>query len=442
VPVVQQVGGDEDSVGVPLGAGLGCLVMRFLLIHQNFPGQFRHLAPALQKAGHDVRALAVDGPGLPSIPMLRYRVSPLSQGEQTDQALRAGRLSVRRMREELAQADAAMQAMLGMQAQGFEPDFVLAHPGWGEALFVKVVWPQTRLMVYAEFFFHTQGAQVAAEPEAMSPPDPVSQAHLLLRNHIHLQAMSAAHAGWSPTRWQHSQLPSEYANKFKVIFDGVNTELLKPVQGQELRMHSGTTLRQGDEIITFINRNLEPARGFHVFMRALPRILRERPQARVVIVGGNDVSYGSAPPVQSGHQNWREYMLAELLANGDVLPRDRVHFMGKIPYPAYVRLLQLSACHVYLTTPFVLGWSCFEAMSAGALLVASATEPVQEMIAHEQNGLLVDFLDHKALATQVIDVLSHPERYAHLRLHARQRIVQGGYGLQDCLKQQLELIFS
>jgi glycosyltransferase involved in cell wall biosynthesis len=201
-------------------------------------------------------------------------------------------------------------------------------------------------------------------------------------------------------------------------------------------------LRQGDEIVTFINRNLEPARGFHVFMRALPSILRQRPQARVVIVGGNEVSYGSAPPAQSGHSNWREYMLAELLANGVALPMDRVHFMGKIPYPAYVRLLQLSACHVYLTTPFVLGWSCFEAMSAGALIVGSATAPVQELLEHETNGLLVDFFDHKALAAQVVEVLTHPQRYAHLRIHARQRIVQGGYALEDCLKKQMKLILT
>jgi glycosyltransferase involved in cell wall biosynthesis len=416
--------------------------MRFLLIHQNFPGQFRHIAPALQKAGHDVRALAVEGQGLPSIPMLRYRVPPLAQGPQADLALQAGHLSVRRMREELAQADAAMQAMLSIKAQGFSPDFVLAHPGWGEALFVKVVWPQARLFVYAEFFFNTQGADFGFEREWSAPPNDLNRANLLLRNHVHLQALSAAHAGWSPTRWQHSQLPTEYADKFKVIFDGVNTALLQPVTGQELRMQSGVTLRQGDEVVTFINRNLEPARGFHVFMRALPSILRQRPQARVVIVGGNEVSYGSAPPAQSGHRNWREYMLAELLGSGVDLPMDRVHFMGKIPYLAYVRLLQLSACHVYLTTPFVLGWSCFEAMSAGALIVGSATAPVQELLEHEKNGLLVDFFDHNALAAQVVEVLARPERYAHLRIHARQRIVQGGYAIEDCLKKQMELILG
>lgn len=416
--------------------------MRFLLIHQNFPGQFRHIAPALQKAGHDVRALAVDGPGLPGIPTLRYKVPEMVQGPQVEEALRAGHLSLRRMREELAQADAAMQAMLGIRAQGFSPDFVLAHPGWGEALFVKVVWPEARLMVYAEFFFHTQGVEFGFDREWGGPLNVLSQANLLLRNHIHLQALSAAYGGWSPTRWQHSQLPPEYANKFKVIFDGVNTDLLQPVKGQELHMQSGVTLRQGDEVVTFVNRNLEPARGFHVFMRALPRILRERPLARVVIVGGNDVSYGVAPPARSGHRNWREYMLAELTASGEQLPMERVHFMGKIPYPAYVRLLQLSACHVYLTTPFVLGWSCFEAMSTGCLIVGSATAPVQELIEHENNGLLVDFFDHHALAAQVTEVLAHPERYAHLRIHARQRILQGGYALQDCLKKQLDLILG
>jgi glycosyltransferase involved in cell wall biosynthesis len=178
------------------------------------------------------------------------------------------------------------------------------------------------------------------------------------------------------------------------------------------------TLRAGDEVLTFVNRNLEPYRGFHVFMRALPEIMRRRPRAHCIIVGRDEVSYGSAP---KGGGTWREAMLAEV---GARLPQGRVHFLGGLAYQDYLRVLQVSRCHVYMTYPFVLSWSCLEAMSAGCTLVASDTAPVREVISDREHGLLFDFFDTEALASHTCEVLAYPERYAHLARNARERVVR------------------
>jgi glycosyltransferase involved in cell wall biosynthesis len=161
----------------------------------------------------------------------------------------------------------------------------------------------------------------------------------------------------------------------------------------------GPEIAAGDEIVTYVARSLEPYRGFRTFMRSLPAILAARPKARVLIVGGDGVSYG-APP--TGPLNYREQMLQEL---GDSLDLSRVHFLGKVSYEAFIRLLQVSRVHVYLTYPFVLSWSMLEAMSAGCLVVGSRTPPVEEVIQHGANGLLVDFFSPAEVAQRVVEAL-------------------------------------
>jgi len=154
-------------------------------------------------------------------------------------------------------------------------------------------------------------------------------------------------------------------------------------------------LKPGDRVLTFVARHLEPYRGFHVLMRALPEIQRRNPDAVAVVVGGDSVSYGRAP---EGAANWREKLLGEV---GERLDLSRVFFTGQLPYAAYRSLLQVSAAHAYLTYPFVLSWSALEAMSCGCLLVASNTPPVAEVMTHGRNALLFDFFDLEALAARL-----------------------------------------
>jgi glycosyltransferase involved in cell wall biosynthesis len=288
--------------------------------------------------------------------------------------------------------------------------------------------------VFAEFFYSTEGSDYNFDPE-FARDSLADRARLRLKNSVHLHALDSADAGYTPTQWQLRQIPAQYRHKMRVIFDGIDTAVVAPQPQASIHLNrDNLRLTAADEVITFVNRNLEPYRGFHVFMRALPEILRQRPNAHCLIVGKDHISYGS-PPKAGG--NWRQVMLAEM---GKKLPMERVHFLGGLSYQDYLRVIQISSCHVYLTYPFVLSWSCLEAMSAGRVVVASNTAPVQEVIEHGVNGLLFDFFDVPALSKQVIDVLDDPESYRHLGIGARQSVLDR-YDLQTkCLPAQINLI--
>ncbi len=309
------------------------------------------------------------------------------------------------------------------------------HSGWGETLFLKEVWPTARLIVYAEFYYKGRGADVGFDPEFSTGH--FDQVMIAQGRTTHLgQALTHADAGLSPTQWQASTYPAPLRQMIEVIFDGVNTQQLAPNPSAGVDLSNGHTLRAGDEVLTFVNRNLEPYRGYHIFMRALPAVLAARPDAQVMIVGGDSVSYGNAPVGKTG---WKDTILDEVRGEIDF---DRVHFVGKIPYDQFIALMQISRVHAYLTYPFVLSWSMVEAMSAGALIVGSNTAPVAEMIRHGENGLLVDFFDVKAWSDILIETLAHPERYADLRTAARKTVVDQ-YDLQTiCLPRTIQYVES
>ncbi len=400
----------------------------FLFIHQNFPGQFVHAAAELVRLGHRVVALGIKGRQVPGVEYLRYAPQAPARSTSVEPA--------QDFETKVVRALACAQAMQGLKDQGFVPDVVVAHPGWGESLFCKDVWPGARLIMFAEFFYSAQGADYNFDPE-FAHDSLASRARLRLKNTVHLHALEACDQGYTPTQWQLSQIPDIYRHKLQVIFDGIDTRAAAPRHDAFVQLQrDNVRLSAGDEVITFVNRNLEPYRGFHSFMRALPMVLEQRPKARCLIVGRDDVSYGAKP--QTGG-NWRKVMLAEL---GHRLPMDRIHFLGGLSYADYLRVLQISACHVYLTYPFVLSWSCLEAMAVQCTVVASSTAPVQEVIEHGHNGLLVDFFDTAALAEQVIAVLQDPARYRHLGLAARQTVLHR-YDLRTvCLRQQLALMLG
>ena len=398
----------------------------YLFIHQNFPGQFVHIAAALAAAGHRVVALGIAGRNVPGVQYLRYEPARAPGGAPVRGDLTA----------KLARAEGCASAMLALKAQGLQPDVIVAHPGWGEALFCKDVWPQARLVVFAEFYYTVDGSDYAFDPEFQTDT-PAARMRLRLKNTALLHALAAADAAYAPTQWQKSQVLAEFQHKVQVIFDGIDTQLVKPAAGVSVRLkRDNLTLSRADEVITFVNRNLEPYRGFHTFMRALPDMLARRPRAHVLIVGRDGVSYGSRP---KGGGSWKDAMLREV---GAGLPMDRVHFLGPLPYAQYLQVLQISTCHVYLTYPFVLSWSCLEAMSVACPLVASGTGPVREVVRDGENGLLVDFFNPQQIAEKVGALLSDPVRGKELGIQARRSVVERFDLRSRCLEGQIQIILS
>ena len=399
--------------------------MRILFIHQNFPGQYKHIAAALVARGDEVTALCVENNPAPAgVQVFRYtpkrgntpNVHPWIQDTET----------------KVIRGEACFLAAKQLHDQGYVPDIICAHPGWGEALFIKEVWPQVPLLSHFEFYYHPHGADVGFDPEFPSSENDAPR--LMAKNLANLMNLEQCDAGVSPTAWQKSTHPASFQHKIRVIHEGVDTDTIRPAADTTINLDGGIALRPGDEVVTFVNRNQEPYRGCHSFIRAIPEIQCRRPQARIVIVGGDGVSYGSQPPAGT---TWKAHFLKEL---GDRIDGSRVHFVGTIPYNAFIGLLQVSACHVYLTYPFVLSWSMLEAMSAGCLVIGSRTQPVEEVITQGENGLLVDFFSPSEIAEQVTQALTSPGDFTAIRQRARQTIVDHYDLKRICLPQHLATI--
>jgi glycosyltransferase involved in cell wall biosynthesis len=398
--------------------------MNFLFVHQNFPGQYLHLVRHLRDAGHSIvfvtQRRAREVPGIRTLEYLPLPPStaPQSYLQEVEMGVMNG-LAVARLCE-------------GLKREGFTPDLIVGHTGWGEVLFVKDVWPSVPLLGYFEFFYRVVGSDLDFDPEF--PPGSDDPIRIRMRNTINLLTLQAADWGHTPTQWQRDQYPAIHHAKISVIHEGIDTGQIRPDPMARLWLSGGVSLSCGDEVLTYSARNLEPYRGFHVFMRALPRVLRERPNARVVIVGGDDVSYGRKPRQTA---TWREQMLSELHGQLDL---GRVHFVGWLPYDQYLAVLQVSAVHVYLTYPFVLSWSLLEAMAAGCVVIGSRTPPVEEAMTDGETGYLVDFFDLESLAGRICTALEKREETAHIRAAAR-RVVVEQYDLNTvCLPAHLALI--
>ena len=403
--------------------------MNFLFVHQNMPGQYRELLQWLAQAGgHRIYFLTQrrDAPNLPGVETRIYR---------THHRPDAKAYGLSKVWEEAAgngfgAVNAARQIE---EKEGFRPDIIIGHVGWGELTFFKQLWPDVPIIGYFEYYYNMTGGLVGFDPD-----EPISE-HAPYMNHarnlVPLANIETVDLGHCPTVWQRDRFPQSFHDKLYVCHDGIRTDQLRPDPNARLRLgRLPNPLTREDEVVTYLARNLEKARGFHIMMRALPRILKERPKARVVIVGGNDVSYGGPSKHPGG---LRGEMAAEL---GDQIDWDRVHFLGKVPYPEFQKLVQISRCHIYLTMPFVLSWSLLESMSMGATIVAADVAPVREAVTHNATAMLVDFFDPDALAEQVVDVLARPEAHAHLGPAARAHVVEQYDFLTRCLPEHLARI--
>jgi glycosyltransferase involved in cell wall biosynthesis len=402
--------------------------MNILFVHQNFPAQYRHLAPYMS-ADSSNRVVAMHmRPKLAAQPGITAICSGV--GFRNTPGIHRWLLD---FESKVIRGEASWHSACKLREDGFVPDVICAHPGWGEALFLKDVWPEARLLCFLEFYYHARNQDVGFDPEF--PTSPEDACRLRLKNISSLLALEACDSALSPTCYQRALHPAEFRDKISVIHDGIDTDAIMPNPDVIVTLSdSSVSLTCRDEVITFVSRNLEPYRGWHTFARALPELLAHRPKAHVLIVGGDDVSYGSR---SADGVSYKHRYLAEII---DRIDMQRVHFLGKIPYSNFLAVLQISSAHIYLTYPFVLSWSMLEAMSAGALVIGSRTSPVEEVIQHGENGLLVDFFSPDELVAAVDEVLSHPDRMQAVRDRARQTIVERYDLKRVCLPQHLALI--
>lgn len=404
--------------------------MKILFIHQSFPGQYLHIVHALaQQKEHTLVALSIHPPDRSLPPQLKLIRYGLSRGNAEGVHPLAQETEAKVIR-----AEACAKAAHKLKKQGFLPDLICAHPGWGESLFISDIWPTSPILNYQEFYYAAEGTDCDFDPELQTKSPWEAKAKVRMKNAYLLLALEASSWNVTPTAFQRSSFPNHWQQRMSTIHDGIRTDLACPNPNPAtLKLEDGIEINPGDQLITFVNRTLEPYRGCHTFIRAIPLIQELCPNAKILIVGRTKgVSYGSACP----NGEWKDRFLEEI--SGQYNP-ELVHFCGHLNYNSFIKALQLSQAHVYLTYPFVLSWSFLEAMSAGCAVIGSNTAPVQEVIDNGNNGLLVDFFSPSAVANNIAEILRDRSLAAHLGKAARNTVLEK-YSLDKCLTQHLSLM--
>lgn len=398
--------------------------MKILFLHSNFPAQFRHLATNLAKDNNNrvVFGTARKEGQIQGVYKLVY--SPSRRPHQETHHY------VKPLEDAVLQGQAVYRVLNKLKTDGFVPDVVYGHSGWGPTLFIKDIFPQARLLCYFEWFYNVEGSDVDFDPSEPLTTD--DKLRIRIKNTPILTDLYSCDAGLCPTLWQLKQFPAEYQNKLKVLHDGIDTQYFSPQQDDKLILPSiGLNLSEVKEIVTYVSRGMKPYRGFPQFMEAVYLLQKKRKDCHVVVVGEDRVAYGRQLP---NGKTFKQLMLEKF--DFDL---SRLHFTGRLSYTQYRQVLRASSAHIYLTRPFVLSWSMLEAMSTGCLIIASDTPPVTEVIADGVNGILVDFFSPQDIVDKIENALDNPHQMEMLRINARKTILDR-YSLSDLLLKHLEWI--
>ena len=387
------------------------------------PGQYKHLARAFgAEGGHRIYFVTKHKTAeIPGVTRVTYAMPKLEAPPPSIRYLTNATRGV-------IQGQQVWRVCQSLsQREQFTPDIIICHPGWGDVLFLKDLYPKARILSFFEFYYRATGADVGFE-EPVTADD---HARVRMKNVTNLLSLEQADWGVAPTVWQWSLHPRDAHAKISVLHDGVDVDVCAPNAAASFSLANGKIFRPGDEVVTYIARNFEPYRGFATFMKTAEILLRARPNLHIIAVGADEVSYGRKAP---DGKTYRQIMSEQV-----TLAEDRIHFIGTVPYADLIALFQISAAHLYLTYPFVLSWSMLEAMASGVALVASNTKPVQEVVAHGVHGLLADFFSPEDVAAKISQLLDDPTRNAAMRAAARATVVQR-FDLKKLLPLHMQLV--
>ena len=398
--------------------------MKILFLHPNFPAQFRHIATVLGQDKQNTVVFATNRPEgkIAGVNKVVYEKSRTVRPETHHY--------VRPLENAVLEAQAVYRIAQKLKDQGFYPDIVYGHSGWGPTLFMKDIFSRATLLCYFEWYYNAYGSDASFDPS--DPINADDEARIRIKNAPILLDLASCDRGLSPTLWQRSQFPPEFQSKIKVHHDGIDTSYFKPLPNARLFLpRINLDLTNVSEIITYVARGMEPYRGFPQLIETIYLLQKKRPECHFVIVGKDRVAYGKNLP---DGKTYKQAMLEKF-----PLDMSRVHFTDLLPYDEYLQVLQASSVHIYLTRPFVLSWSMLEALATGCLIVASDTACVTEVIKNNVNGLLVNFFNPEQICDRVIEALDNPQKMATIRDRARETILKR-YDLAKLLPQHLQWI--
>lgn len=399
--------------------------MKVLFLHRYFPAQYRHLAAALSAdPANEVRFVAAEREAESADPRVRLSLYTPSRAAHptTHHYLQFAENAV-------LHGQAAFRQMRQLAEDGFRPDVICAHAGFGPGMFAADAFPGVPILAYAEWFYRARDSDADFLPGSAVSEDDACR--LRLRNAGILVELAAATRIVSPTQFQRDQFPPGIRERIEVLHDGVDTDYFTPGPAGPV---PGLAIPPDAPLVTYATRGLDPYRGFPEFMRAAAILLQRYPELQVAIAGEDKVFYGAAAPAG---ETWRSQMLKELAD----LDLGRVHFLGALALADYRALLRRSAAHVYLTVPFVLSWSLIEAMATGAAIVASDTAPVREAMRDGREGLLAPFKSPEAIAARIGEILSTESLRADLSRAARMAAL-ARYSRKSLLPQHVSVIES
>lgn len=395
--------------------------MHVLFVHPNFPAQFGPVAFRLaatpghrctfvsQKAGGVVRGMRC----------LRYQ----TRGGATAKTHYCSRT----FENAVWHAAGVYEALAA--AADVKPDLVVGHSGFGSTLFLRDLYPGVPVVNLFEYFYRPADSDLDFRPDF--PPRPADRLRARARNAMILLDLDNCDLGYCPTAWQLGRFPAEYRPKLRTLFDGIDTGVWKP-DPEAPRRVGGRGVPPGVRLVTYVSRGLESMRGFDVFMRAAKVVCDRRADVLFAVVGDDRVCYGGDERFTGG-KSFKEWVLAQ-----DRYDLDRFVFTGRLPEAELAALLAATDLHVYLTVPFVLSWSVLNAMACGAVVLASDTEPVREVIEPGKTGLLAPFFDPGAFADAIGRVLDDPPAYRPLG-DAAAALVREQYALDVCVPGFLRL---
>jgi glycosyltransferase involved in cell wall biosynthesis len=328
----------------------------------------------------------------------------------------------------------AGQCAVNLRNQGFNPKLIIGHPGWGECIYLKEVWPNAQMILYGEYYYRSTGGDVGFDNEwGKASLDDHFRTHS--KNATQVLQYSEADKIVSPTQFQADRFPSMLKSRQVIIHEGVDTTAIKPRPEATFTTHTGEVFSRKDQVVTFINRRFEPMRGFHIYMRALPKMMKEMPNAKFLMIGMDEHGgYGRQAPKDS---SWAKEMLKEV---GSQLDPKRIWFTGHLAHDKMHDALNVSSAHVYMTYPFVMSWSLLEAMASECLIIGSDTAPVRDALTHNKNALLFDFFNKDQLADTVINAVNNQDKFAHLRKQARLDAIKNWERKNICEPQWLALL--